>query len=235
MKQLTLLNWIVFGVGAAILFLLFFLFLENLPQEIFWLDLIVCVLAYGLIYFRAVQPMVDLDDPAHRQVGYLGLSFVSVGFYAVAAILCMIFMQYEEVQFKNQLFVQIILAFLLLLTFMVGARISDKTVEVFNNEQKLLSQLDSLRRSLTRLERTVAVTGGCPASIGNRVSDISSRLRYIAPCNNLEAVDLEAEMIAKTDRLNSLCSDYESNADAIEQALLELDHLMSERKSIYFN
>lgn len=72
MKQLSLLNWIVGAVGEAIIILCFFMFFANLPDEIFWLDLVVTSVAYALVYFRAVRPMVNLDDRAQRKCPSLG-------------------------------------------------------------------------------------------------------------------------------------------------------------------
>lgn len=234
MKQLSILNWIVFGVGAAILFLIFFMFLHGaMPDNVFWLDLVVTLIAYALVYVRAVQPMVDFDDPARRQVSFLGLSFVSIGLYAGVAVLAMIVMHLGEVQFKNQLLVQILLAFLLLISFMVGARMSDKTVEVFNQEQRTQGQLDNLRRVLTRLERTAACTPGLPGFVKGRIGELKEQIRYIAPCDNLEATDLEVEMTQKATFINGLCSDHEANGQAIDQALTELEHMLRERKAIY--
>ena len=45
MKQLSLLNWIVGAVGEAIIILCCFMFFANLPDEIFWLDLVVTSVA----------------------------------------------------------------------------------------------------------------------------------------------------------------------------------------------
>lgn len=233
MKQLSVLNWIVFAVGASIIGIIFFMFLYGaMPQNLFWLDLIISVVAYALVYLRAVQPMADLDDPAHRQVSFLGLSLVSVSAYAIGAVLAMVVMHFAGAGFKVQLLVQIILAFLLLLSFMVGARMCDKTVEVFNQQQQMLSGLDSLRRAFTRLDRTVAVTAAIPAAVKGHITELKGKVRYITPSNNLEAVDLEREMVGKIGRLESLCADYELNAESIDRALAELDHIMDERKSI---
>lgn len=67
------------------------------------------------------------------------------------------------------------------------------------------------------------------------VAGLKEQIRYLSPSNSREAADLEQEMIQKTARLNSLCSDYESNSQAIERALKELGHIIAERKSIYSN
>lgn len=231
MKKLSPLNWIVFAVGAAVLILCFFMLLAPVMQtDVFWLDLCVSLIIYGLFYFRAVKPMVNLDDPAQREVSYLGFSFASIGIYAAAAIFFMLATCWLD--FKYQLLIQIILAFLLLLAFMVGTRMSEKTVEVFNNEQRLLDQLDNLRREMSRLDRTMAMSPGIPAQIKGQVSDLMNQVRYIAPCNNVEARDLEVEMTIKVQRINSLCSDYEANADSIPRALNGVAHILQERKAI---
>ena len=235
MKQLSLLNWIVGAVGEAIIILCFFMFFANLPDEIFWLDLVVTSVAYALVYFRAVRPMVNLDDRAQREVPIIGLSFAATGFYAGAAILAMIVMQLAEVEFKYQILIQILLAFFLLLSFMVGARVSTNTVEVFNHEQKLQVELDRLRREVRHLDRTIAMTPGIPGLVKGRVGEFSSQLRYMSPSNSIEAGDLDREMIEKVKRINSLCSDYEANAEAIDRALSEIMHIAAERKSIYSN
>lgn len=233
MKQLSLLNWIVGAVGVAIIILCFFIFLTGLPDNIFWLDLVVVILAYSLIYFRAVQPMVRLDNRSQREVPIIGLSFTAIGLYTLAVVLSMVIMQLSDVEFKYQLLAQIILAFLLLLTFMAGARISNNTVEVFNAEQTMTSELDSLRRQVRLLDRSLASATGIPDTVKSRIAGLASQLRYMSPCNKLEATDLEREMIAKLTRIESLCSDYEANATAIDRTLDEITHIAAERRSIF--
>lgn len=173
MKKISPISWIVFAIGEIILILCFFLLLDNLARDIFWLDLGVATLTYVLLFFRSVRPMVDLDDKAGRDVSILGLSWVSVIVYSVAAIGLMIGMQYNDVEFNYQLMAQIVLAFILLLALIAGSRMSAKTVEVFNEQRQMVSDLDRLRGDMRDLERTVAISSGLPAGFKSDVADIT--------------------------------------------------------------
>ncbi len=233
MKQINVLNWIVFAIGEIILVLCFFIFLDELASDIFWLDLTVCTLVYGLLFFRTVRPMVDLNDEAGRDVSILGLSWVSVMAYGFLAIALMLILQYNEVAFKYQLMVQIILAFFLLLTLIAGTHMNGKTVEVFNRERQMVSDLERLRSDMRQLERTVAISTDLPAQFRGDVADISSQLRYLSPCNNPEATKVEGMLSNELLRINSLCADYELNADEINRSLMATRQLLNERKSTF--
>lgn len=233
MKKISPISWIVFAIGEIILILCFFLLLDNLARDIFWLDLGVATLTYVLLFFRSVRPMVDLDDRAGRDVSILGLSWVSVILYSVAAIGLMIGMQYNDVEFNYQLMAQIVLAFILLLALIAGSRMSAKRVEVFNEQRQMVSDLDRLRGDMRDLERTVAISSGLPAGFKSNVADISSQLRFLSPCNNPEATKVEGMLSNEIIRINSLCGDFEVNAEEIDRCFMACRQLLKERKSIY--
>ncbi|MDE5685047.1 MAG: hypothetical protein K2I26_00655 [Paramuribaculum sp.] len=235
MKQLSFVQWAVFGIGLAVLILCFFMYGTSLPENVFWLDLTVSAIAYTVLAYRALRPMLNLNDPAGREVGFLGASYLVAGLYALFAALAMFGLHHEEVEFKSQLIVQIILIFLLILGLMAGSEVSAKTVEVYNKEVRLTNHLEALQREFRQLDRTIALSEGIPQPVARSVAGLKEQIRYLSPSNSREAADLEQEMIQKTARLNSLCSDYESNSQAIERALKELGHIIAERKSIYSN
>ncbi len=233
MKRLSTLNWITLVAGVAIIVICFFMLGDGLARDIFWLDMIVSVIVYCLLFFRTVRPMIDLNDETGRDVGSLGLNWTSVLLYSIIAIVLMIVLQLNEVEFKYQILSQVILAFLLLIAQLVSSGISSKTAEVYHAEKKLKSGLERLRREIRSLERSAMTTPGLPAQIHQQISDINSQLRYLSPSDNPEATELEEEMSDQILRIKSLCSDYEVNAEMIAGSFDMVRQLLKERKSIY--
>lgn len=235
MKQLTLLNWIVLGVGEAIIILAFLLLAQNLPTDIFCLDLIISMFVFALGFSRIIRPMINLGDRAQRETGSIGLTFTATGIYTLIAILAMIAMQYAGLEFKYQLLIQIILGFMLLVAFMTSTRINTKTVEVFNHEQELQDTLLASRDALRSLSGQAAISADIAPALRYRIDTLTETARYISPANTRRARELENEMLTQTQYLASLLSDPEANAEMIERTIRILENTCSERKNCYSN
>lgn len=231
MKKIRPLHIIIFLLAEAILVLCFAMLGDSLPSNVFWLDLVVSSLCLAMVVSRAVPPMIDLDDPAQREVGTLGITWVTTFYYTLTAVVLMVALQYFEVEFIYQLLIQIILAFGLLMMFLASNRVSDKVVEVHAREQAMVGGLDNVRSAMRRLDRVVSTNGEIPAQIKGRVTDINGQLRYLTPCNNPAAAELEQEMTDKITMLTHQLSDYNVNADAVMSGLAELEHIVGERKA----
>lgn len=235
MKQLTLLNWIVLGVGEAIIILAFLLLAQNLPTDIFCLDLIISMFVFALGFSRIIRPMINLGDRAQRETGSIGLTFTATGIYTLIAILAMIAMQYAGLEFKYQILIQIILGFMLLVAFMTSTRINTKTVEVFNHEQELQDTLLASRDALRSLSGRAAISADIAPALRSRIDTLTETARYISPANTHRARELENEMLTQTQYLASLLSDPEANAEMIERTIRILENTCSERKNCYSN
>ena len=176
--------------------------------------------------------MIDIKDPAKREVGTLGLSIATTVCYAVAAVVAMVVMHRYELEFKYQLLVQIILMFILVLVAMATIRVSEKVVTVYNEETRMVNGLERLRRQMRQLERVAGTGQSVPVQIRGRISDIGSSLRYVTPCNNPEATDIESLAASRIDFAINAMADYELNADRIDAVLSEIESLIKERKNI---
>ncbi|MDE5690391.1 MAG: hypothetical protein K2I38_06860 [Duncaniella sp.] len=233
MKNWTPLTWTLFLLGEAILIAGFCLFGHRLPDNVYYLDLIISSVIYILLFLNFARPMVRLDDESGSDVGSLGISWTFTGWYAVLSVICMIAMPYCDLEFKYQLIAQAILLFFLLMGIIFSRESGSKVAEVYHREKSMTDGMDNVRRQMRAVLDTLAETRNVPAPVRQRIDRINESLRYISPSDNPEAEGLETLMAESLADINRALADVELNRSLIDSRLSRTERCCENRKKLF--
>jgi hypothetical protein len=74
-----------------------------------------------------------------------------------------------------------------------------------------------------------------PNDIINKITFLQKNLRFIAPCNNKEAFDLETKFLNEIRTVKDYLIDIPLNNDKIIENLQKCERIYKERKQIFSN
>lgn len=216
-------------LGEAIIIGAFLMFGRPLlADNVLILDIIVATIAFGLFAYDLFVPWISLEDPAQRKVGSLGLRWTANVLYALFVVIIIVVGAVRGYPFKIQLFIQLALLALLLLSYSGVLGIGDKVAHVHAREAEMRSTLDDLKNGFKNLllEHDIAD----PALLG-RIENVKSELRYLSASTNAETRSLEQRILSLTASLSNAL-----DLDNIEEAaalLAKIEKLVAERKRNY--
>lgn len=232
MNLKTVLSWIAFVVGEAVIVAAFYLWLGDLQTEIFALDLTVTTIIYFLSFIDMLFPWLRTGDKSHRIFGSMGIRWFTVGLYSLLAIAAMVVSGMLELEFTTRLIIQCALLFLLLLGFVAIVNSSDRVANVHREQAVRIAGVARMRDAVSEVMEE-AISKGLPEDIVARISELNDNMRYISPSDTPEASDIEAKFIAAIMKVRSGLSDYRLNRDSISEDLSAAERLYKRRKSVY--
>ena len=113
--------------GEALLILCFLHFGRNVQAEILTLNIVVSSIIYCLLFIDIIVPWVNFKDKSQKTIGSIGLRWFFTFFYMLLAIGAMVvFNSVKPIHFTNQIIIQRILFFLILLGFFMACCSSDR-------------------------------------------------------------------------------------------------------------
>ncbi|MFZ4724752.1 MAG: hypothetical protein ACOYMD_04835 [Paludibacter sp.] len=189
--------------GEALIIISFLIFGKNLSAEILSLNIVVCTIIYALFFIDILFPMVNFGDKSHKAIGSLGLRWFFTVFYAIVAILIMFFFNYGTPTYITiQLIIHSILFFLLLLGLFSAASTAQKTQAIYVEEKQTRSGLEEMIKATKKVQLKLDQMKDISKEIINNMNDLQENLRYLSPCNNREAFELEASFLLQMKALN---------------------------------
>lgn len=234
MKTKDILSWLAFVLGAAIIFGLFFIFMKDMPNDLFVLNLLVSLLVYALFFVDVLVPWVDWGDKSKRRIGSMGLRWVVTWIYAILAIVSMfVCNKLYNVEFPVQLIIHGILLLILVLGISGALHASDKVASVYDKETALQVGLTEMRCAIRELKQIVYESSGISQEVRSKIESIEEELRYLSPSDNPEAAVLEKQF---SEIVRDLClnvNSYSGDSDRIISLLRKADYVLKSRKSIY--
>lgn len=221
--------------GQALIIVLFIFLRPYFPENVLWLDgvmLSICFWASALAF--GLRP-VDLSDPSHKQVGGLGLKWVSVIWFdilviAVIAVTLICAYNNEPLAFKWQLLIHCALIFLFILGLLSSSHATAKTDEIYRKERRVMQGKADLRFTLSDLAYIAESTPGIPTETSRRLRRLSDETRYITPSLDQMALSMESRIFATANQLRPALTDYEMNAPRALAMIDTLERDLAERK-----
>lgn len=234
---------ILLGIaGEAIIALIFFslLPLHVLPTDIRVLDFIVTTLVYLLLISNILTPMVNMNDPSHKEVGGLGVRWYSVILYSITALLVMAGnLGYSWItgdpalSFAFQAILQGVLL-IILLWGLLGSKASiDKTQEVYQKEKELTENKADLKAALNELIHAAEDTPDIPASIKDRLKKLSGEIRYLSPSATIAVKEADRKIIQDCELIGPAFYDIKMNEESINRRIDQLERDIERRKKTY--
>lgn len=225
--------WIVLLGGIGVIVTTFLCFdLGFATDDVRYLSLAVAILAYSLFFVDLLTPWVNWSDKSHKSIAGLGLRWSSIFFYAIAAVIAIVAMNYYDLSFTVQAIVHAILLLGLLLGVVGMLSATSITGKVYQQEQAMRRDIVDLKGAVLRLKVKMA---GCelPEDITNRLRAWEESLRYISPSKSAEAHEIEKQMSSEIDNLGRMVGDYTLNEERILKSISTLERLYVTRKSLY--
>ena len=234
MNTKDILSWLALVLGAAIIIGLFFIFLKDMPDDLFVLNLSVSLLVYALFYVEVLVPWVDWQDKSKSRIGSIGLRWTVTWIYAILAIGSMVVCNtIFNVGFSAQLIIHGMLLLILILGISGALHASDKVTSVYNKEMAAQKGITEMRRAFGELKQMVYNSSNTPQEVRSKIEKIEEDLRYISPSEHPEAAALEKQF---SEMVRDFCinvNSYSENSDRVMSLLEKVDYILKSRKSIY--
>jgi len=150
-KKIFSLLLVIFG--EALIILCFLHFGRNVQTEILTLNIVVSSIIYCLLFIDIIIPWVDFKDKSQKTIGSIGLRWFFTFFYMLLAIGAMVvFNSVKPIHFTNQIIIQGILFFFLLLGFFMAFSTSDKVKEVYVEEKQNRDRVDEMKKATKEVQ-----------------------------------------------------------------------------------
>lgn len=222
--------------GEALLILCFLHFGRNVQTEILTLNIVVSTLIYSLLFIDIIVPWVDFKDKSQKKIGSIGVRWFFTFFYIIAAISAMVvFNSTKPIHFTNQIIIQGILFFLLLLGFLASFSSSDKVGEVYVVEKQNRDRIDEMKKVTKEVQLKIYQMKDVPSDIMNKLNELQENLRFLSPCNNSAAYELETKFTEEMRTLNSCFFNIPLNFDKINENIQNCNRTLKERKQVFSN
>lgn len=225
----------VYSVGAAILgFGLiiggWIIFGESLEQDIKILDIIASCIIYLQFVEISVFKLMNTDDEAPKEVGMMGVHFASITFCIFASIAVMVCGILYQIDFKFQLFAQLILLAILFGGRANTLKMGDKVQQVHEKEKDYLDGKKNIRRALEELVDETIGMEGLSQEVKDQIQSMQESVRFIAPSGKDEAIYLENQICQLADDIIVMLRDPYMNSNNISTAVNKLQRLLTRRK-----
>ncbi|MDR2928470.1 MAG: hypothetical protein LBV41_09795 [Cytophagaceae bacterium] len=236
MNVKQLLWWLLLLFGEAILIAAFIFFRGETADNIFYMNIAVSTVVYGLIFLNYRAPWIDLDDKSQKKIGGLGINWLFTWIYVVLAIAAMLCTNvFYTFAFTTQLIIHCILLFILLLGMWASLHASDKVKEVYQQETTNRKGINEMKTAMQHLKDKMSDADGLSESFTRRINSLEEGLRYISPSNNDEAYSLEHSFANAVNDISFAVFNFSTNEEAIENNLKKLERIYQNRKNIYSN
>jgi hypothetical protein len=223
-------------LGESLIIVFFILFCNSKQQDITILEIVVSSIIYFLFFINLLTPWIDFSDVSQKKVGAIGFYWFVTFIYSILTIGGLIyFNSYDFRPFSTQLFYYCVLVLFLLIGLFLSFSSSDKVSEIYFDEKIRRDQIMNLNKAIQDLKRSLVNMNSIPQSFLTRIDELQENIRFLSPCNNDTATDLEISLLNQINNLkdNLLNStfDLEKNNSILNIA----ENTYRERKKIYSN
>lgn len=233
-KKIFSLLLVIFG--EALLILSFLHFGRNVQTEILTLNIVVSSIIYCLLFIDIIVPWVNFKDKSQKTIGSIGLRWFFTFFYTLLAVGAMVvFNSVKPIHFSNQIIIQGILFFFLLLGYFMAFSSSDKVREVYVEEKQNRDRVDEMKKATKEIQLKIDQMKNIPTDIVNKLNDLQENLRFLSPCNNSNAYELEAKFVEDMRALNGCFFDIPLNLEKINDNIQNCNRTLKERKQVFSN
>jgi hypothetical protein len=220
--------------GEALIIASFLLFGKSVSTEILSLNIVVTSVIYALFFIDILFPMVNFGDKSHKAVGSLGLRWFFTFFYAIIAIAGMFLFNYgTPTSTPIQVIVHSILFFLLLLGLFSAASSAQKTQGIFVEEKQVRSGLEDMKKATKKVQLKLDQMKDIPKEIINSLNDLQESLRYLSPCDNPEAFELEENFLVQMKKINDSLFITPIDNEQIIEKIENCKRTYQERKQLF--
>jgi hypothetical protein len=144
---------------------------------------------------------------------------------------------YYKVEFRYQLYFQLILGFFLLLTFFLSQFASQKIISVAAEQNNLRNSKENILQTIAQFEILFTKDPSRWDFEKKKIDTLKENVRYLSLTNNQTATNLDSEIASQIQKVYSLATnenEKEKRADIIH-ILNKCEELLKLRKNTYSN
>ena len=207
---------------------------KNLQPEILKLNIAVTSLIYIFSFFDIFIPWIDLKDKPQKKIGSIGIRWAFTTLYMLTGAGAMIiFNTVNPISFTSQLIIHGILLFLLLTGLFLAFSSSEKVHEIHQEEQQILIKIDEMKKTTRELQLKLDRMTDIPEDIIQRINNLQENIRFLSPCNNNRATELEKQFVEEMRKLDDCFVNLPLNIDNIQDNIKNCERTCKERKQVF--
>lgn len=234
MKTSRILSYILLLAGVALIIISFLYFGRNAEPDARTLNIIVTCIIFLLITSDILFPWINLKDKPQRTIGGLGIRWLSISFYVILAVAAMLVMNvFKNFELKTQILVHVILLIGLFGSLVQVFIISDKTTEVYDEEQLHRSKLVQMKKSVKDIQLKLEKLSSVPQYITTALEDLQEDIRTISPANTAEAFELEDKFLDELTAVDGLLFKTDIDYEILKLKVEACSRTLRDRKQVY--
>lgn len=205
--------------------------LPALGEEIAYLDIAVSSIIYMSLFIDVFFAWVNLKDKSHREVGGIGIRWMSVLIYGIVAIAVMVIGGLCELSFTLQLIIHLGLFVFYILGWSAVLTAESKVAGVYEKEKQKRQGINEIK-SFVRTLRVSAKNIDTSPETNRSIEKLEEELRYISPSDSAAASAIDADIMRALSELERaiLTKDEGEN---ILRLTNKCENLICERRRTY--
>jgi glucose dehydrogenase len=234
MNTKKIFSFLLLLAGEALIIASFLIFGKNMSSGILLLNIVVTTIIYALFFIDILFPMVNFGDKSHKAIGSLGLRWLITGLYAIIAFVAMIVFNYgTPTAISTQLIVHSILLFLLLLGLFGAMSSAQKVEAVYVEEKQTRNGIEEMKKATKKVQLKLEQIKEIPRNIIDNVNDLQEDLRYLSPCDNPDAYEMEVDFSNQMKAVNDILFITPIDNEQIAKQIESCKRIYRERKQLY--
>ncbi len=234
MDKKRIFSILLFIFGVFLIIVSFLHFGNNMPPEVKALNIVVTSVIYGLFFVDILISPVRLDDQSQKNIGSMGVRWFFTFCYTLSAIGVMIYFNNKEnASIGDQLIIQSILFFLLLLGLYFSFSSARRTLHVYEREKESFDGINEMKNVISNLQMKMDTMKDLPQEFISAINIIQEDIRYMSPSLHQEAVELETQFIHEIEQLADCLSATPLRMEKIEELAKSSQKILKKRKQAY--
>lgn len=223
-------NILAILLGYGLIISGFIIFGKNLESRIRILDIIVSCLIYTQFVQFTLFPLINRDDPSHKEVGMIGIHLVSLYIFCTLSLGLIICGIIYDIPFKFQILGQLAILFILLIGRVLTLHAGEKVQQIYDREQKIMEGRSSLRSAMNDFSDFVSTVHQLDPAIIAKLNSMNEALRFLSPSASKEARSFDDQFIQSLEDLKVLMRNTSLNKEKIVEEVEHLERLLARRK-----
>ncbi len=229
------LGFAIFVLGIILIFVGFYV---TIPFEkwnnVIWLNAIVLSLVYLFSYVN-IFGLLGIYFDFNEQIAGLGIRLIFIRLYRILAIGSIIICAYNDVEFRYQLYLQLLLVFFLLITILFTRISTENAVAVEIEQNELRKNANEILKVVKQFEILFIKDPSNWKIEKEKIAILKEHVRYITPSNNQSAIQIDAEIVKEINRAFDLANNKNQYGTEVISILARCIELLNLRKNIYSN
>lgn len=234
-KKSNLWALLILFAGLGLIVTGFFLFIPEADRnDVFCLNISVVsvvFLANYINFFGLFGLHLNFDS----QIASLGIRWSFIRAYSIIAILAILICWHYKVEFRHQLYIQLIGGFFLLLTVFLAQLSSEKASSVAIEQEDNRAGKTEILRLIQQFDLMFSSNTDNWQTEKHAIDTLKENVRYLSPSNDKSARDLDEEIAVTLQKAYTCLCGTDSERAEFPSFLKTCESLLTLRKSTYSN